>query len=477
MGSFRTALFNWLFARKHGGTFILRIEDTDRQRSRDEFLNSQLADLEWMGLDWDEGPKVGGDYGPYFQMGRLHSYERFAGKLLKEGKAYHCYCTPGELKAQRAAAEADGGSAGYPGTCSNLTPEQVNRFKEEGRKPCLRFRSPGEGATVIDDMIKGEVTFDNQVIDDFVIVKSDGIPTYNFAVVIDDYTMGISHVIRGDEHMSNTPKQVMLFEALGIPQPRFCHIPIILNQDRTKLSKRKGAVHLLDYRNRGYVKDALFNFLALLGWSPKDNREIMSCEEIVEAFDVSGITKNPAVFDERKLEWMNGQYITRMPVETLMGYLKEYFHHKGTDTANRDDDWIKKAIGVYRDRMKTLEDFAVSLSYFFNPVKEYDPKGVKKAFKGEYLPDALENMAERIKAMETFDEESLETLLRGQAQEIGVSAGKLIQAVRVAATGVTATPPIFDVMVLVGRELLISRLLEGARFIRSRQKEQPSAVS
>ncbi len=466
VGSFRTALFNWLFARKNGGSFILRVEDTDQRRSRDEFLRSQLADLDWMGLDWDEGPGVGGDYGPYFQMGRLHTYQKFARRLQKEGKAYQCWCTPEELKAMR------GENSGYGGTCRDLTPEKAEKFAQEGRKPCLRFRTPESGFIVIDDMIKGEVSFDSGMIDDFVIVKSDGIPTYNFAVVIDDYTMGISHVIRGDEHMSNTPRQVMIYNALDLPLPRFCHIPVILGQDRVKLSKRRGAVHLLDYRDRGFVREALFNFMALLGWSPKDNREIMNSQEIVEAFSVEGITRNPAVFDEQKLVWMNSQYLSSLPVATLLIYLKEFFRNKGIDPDLRDDKWLARAIEVYRDRMKTLEDFFLSLSYFYQPVKEYDPKGIKKIFKGEYLPGALCELACRIGRAEAFDEETLESLVREYALELGISAGKLIQAVRLAVTGVTATPPIFDVMVLAGKDLLITRLETAAHFMRSQSAEQ-----
>ncbi len=468
VGSFRTALFNWLFARKTGGKFILRIEDTDRVRSKPEYLQSQLADLEWMGLNWDEGPGVGGDYGPYFQMERLSIYKEYAKKLMDEGKAYFCYCTAEELERERQEAKKEKKNFGYSGRCRHLSQAEREKFEKEGRRPCIRFMTPQEGVTVVKDLIKGEVSFENQLMDDFVIVKSDGIPTYNFAVVIDDYLMKITHVIRGDEHMSNAPKQIMIYDALGFEKPQFCHIPIILNKDRSKLSKRKGAVHLLDYKERGYLREALLNFLALLGWAPKDNREIFSKEELIEAFSLEGISKHPAIFDEEKLEWLNSKYIQSIPDEELIPLVKEFLEKMGINPNVKDVEWYKKAIPLYRERAKTLVEFAEKMVYYFKPVNSYDPKGVKRYFKKNlFLIDALKEMAKRIEKDEEYTPESLEKILREYAEEIGVKAGKLIHAVRLACTGTTATPPLFDVVSLIDKNEVINRLLKASDFIKN----------
>lgn len=466
VGSLRTALFNWLFAKKYNGSFILRIEDTDRERSTADFLHSQLADLEWMQLRWDEGPVIGGRKGPYFQSKRLHIYSRYAEKLVGEGKAYRCYCTPEELKAQREEAEKTGDYSNYGKKCRNLTPERVKELEAMGRKPCIKLLVTDEGQTVIQDAVKGEVSFDNEVIEDFVIMKSDGMPTYNFAVVIDDHLMGISHVIRGDEHMSNTPRQALLYEALDFPRPVFCHIPIILNPDRTKLSKRKGAVHLQEFREQGYLREALLNFIALLGWAPKDGREIMSAEELVEAFSLNGVTTHPAVFDQEKLTWMNGKYLNMLPLEEIIARLKPFLAKKGMNPGEKDDAWYLKAVDLYRKRMKTMEELADNLEYFFEEVDKYDPRGEKKHFKKDFILDALEELAKRYNQVSEFNEKNLEKILRNYARELGCSAGKLIHASRLACTGRTASPPIFDVMVLLGKDKLVKRLKKAAGYIR-----------
>jgi nondiscriminating glutamyl-tRNA synthetase len=472
VGSFRTALFNWLFAKKYGGKFILRIEDTDQTRSREEFLRSQLADLKWMGLHWDEGPDIGGDFAPYSQMQRLETYRTHAEKLLKEGKAYYCYCTPEELEKERTESARQGKEVSYSGKCRKLAPDEALSLAKEGRSPCLRFHIPFEGETVIDDLVKGRVVFENKYQEDFVIVKSDGVPTYNFAVVVDDHLMQISHVIRGDEHMSNTPRQAALYDAFGYEKPVFCHIPIILNPDKTKLSKRKGAVHLLEFRDKGYLREALLNFLALLGWAPKDNREIMSMEELVEAFSIEGITRHPAVFDENKLSWMNGQYISTLPVDEIIVRLKVFIEKTGVDPELKNIDWYRKAVNLYRERVKTMVEFAENLEYFFKEIDDYDPDGVKKHFKHPFLVEALPELAGRIECLESFAEENLETALRDYAGEINQSAGKLIHAVRLAISGKTVTPPIFDVMVLLGKPELVQRIRKTAGYIEKYQQSQ-----
>lgn len=472
VGSFRTALFNWLFARKNGGDFILRIEDTDRKRSSDEFLYSQLSDMKWMGLDWDEGPDKGGEFGPYFQMQRLDSYKEFSDQLLNEKKAYKCYCSPEELKEERERAEKEGTGIGYSGKCRNLTREEQVQLETEGKKPCIRFRVPDFGETKFNDYIKGNMSFDNKLLDDFVIMKSDGIPTYNYAVVIDDILMKITHVIRGDEHLSNTPKQVLIYEALGKETPGFVHIPIILNEDRTKLSKRKGAVHLLEYRDKGYLRESLLNFLALLGWAPKDDREILSAEELIDVFTLDGITKHPAIFDEKKLIWMNGQYISSLPPEELVERLKGILIKNGVNIDSHTDEWYREAILVYRTRMKTMIDFSDNLLYFFNEVEEYEEGGVKKRFKFDFLPDALNKIADLIEETADFSVENLEKIVREYSEKLGISAGKLIHAIRLAITGKQESPPVFDVMHLLGKDLLIMRLKKAAEFIAERFRSE-----
>ncbi|MCD4784197.1 MAG: glutamate--tRNA ligase [Candidatus Eremiobacteraeota bacterium] len=463
VGSFRTALFNWLFARKNNGKFILRIEDTDQKRSTKEFLESQLEDMKWMGLDWDEGPETVGCHSPYFQMQRLETYKKYADKLMSMDKVYLCYCTPDELKQAREETK----SAGYSGKCRNLTPQQVEKLKDEGRKPCIRFISPPRGETVFCDQIKGEVSFENNLLDDFVIMKSNGVPTYNFAAVVDDHLMEITHVIRGDEHLSNTPRQVLLYQAMEFEPPRFVHIPIILNEDRTKLSKRKGAVHLLEFEQKGFLKEAMLNFMSLLGWAPKDDREILSKNELIESFSLDGITKHPAVFDYKKLEWINGQYITSLPTKTIVERLKPFIEEAGADPGEKDFTWYVEAISVYGNRVKTLVELADSLLCFFRDIDEYDPKGVKKHFKHDYIISALYELEKRTSEDEEFSVESLEKIIRDYSEELGVSAGKLIQPVRLAITGTTASPPIFDVMKLAGKELLVDRLHKAAKFVES----------
>jgi len=316
VGGARTALFNWLFARHHGGAFILRIEDTDRVRSTEESVGGILSSMRWLGLDWDEGPGVGGQYEPYFQMQRLPFYRAVTEQLLERGKAYNCYCTPRELEERRKAALAAGESPGYDRRCRHLTSKEKAAFEASGRRPAIRFAMPLEGETVVDDLIRGQVRFANQQLDDLVIMKADDTPTYNFAVVVDDMLMQITHVIRADEHLSNTPRQIRIYEALSYPLPKFAHVSMILGEDRTKLSKRHGATSLSDYRDAGYIPEAMFNFLALLGWAYDDKTEIMSREEIIERFTLEKVNPAPAVFG-LGCGYGNGDVIRHIPALEL----------------------------------------------------------------------------------------------------------------------------------------------------------------
>ncbi|MCE1249017.1 MAG: glutamate--tRNA ligase [Firmicutes bacterium] len=465
VGSFRTALFNWLFAGKNNGSFILRIEDTDRKRSKDEFLQSQMADMKWMGLNWDEGPGVEGKHSPYFQTQRLETYSQHAQKLVEENKAYYCFCKSDDSGSEKESGEDNEKQGKQTCSCKNLTKDQVNELKTQGNQACIRFATPSEGEALVRDLIKGDVPFDISLIENFVILKSDGIPTYNFAVIVDDHLMEITHVIRGDEHLSNTPRQVLLYNAFGYEPPVFAHIPIILNEDRTKLSKRHGAVHLLEFRDRGYVKEALLNFMALLGWAPKDNREILTMEELVEAFSLDGVPKHPAVFDEKKLLWMNSQYIMTLPPEIIAERLAPFIEKLGFNPSVKDADWYITSVILYRERAKTLVELAENLACFFQETVEYDPAGVKKHFKPEILRSAMPELIKRVTETDSFTIENLEAVVRQYAEELGISAGKLIHPIRLAITGKTASPPVFDVMVLAGKEMLKSRLQAAQSFI------------
>ncbi|MFY9204018.1 MAG: glutamate--tRNA ligase, partial [Limnochordia bacterium] len=317
VGGARTALFNYLYAKHHHGVFVLRIEDTDLARSTEASTRAILDSMAYLGLDWDEGPEKGGDYGPYFQSQRLELYKEYAEKLLSMGRAYECYCTPEELDQIRQEAAAQGRDPKYDGRCRNLTDTQRREFVRQGRKPVIRFKADFEGTTLVDDLIRGQVIFDNNQLDDFVIIKSDGMPTYNFAVVIDDALMRITHVIRGEDHLSNTPKQIQIYQALGFAVPQFAHIPMILGPDRTRLSKRHGATSVGQFQEEGYLAEAMVNYLALLGWAYDDSQTIFSKTELIEKFSLSKVSKNPAVFDLAKLQWMNGVYIRELSLDEL----------------------------------------------------------------------------------------------------------------------------------------------------------------
>jgi glutamyl-tRNA synthetase len=471
IGSARTALFNWLFARHHGGTFVLRIEDTDRQRSSDEYLESILGDLRWIGLDWDEGPGIGGAYGPYRQMERLDIYGEYARRLLESGRAYPCYCTPGELAAGREEAQKSGLQAGYDGRCRKLSPRERERLESEGRKPALRFRVI-PGRTAIDDVIRGKVEFDNSLIEDFIIMKSDGIPVYNFAATVDDSLMKITHILRGEEHLSNTPRQVMLYEALGLETPRFAHMTIILNEDRTKLSKREGATNLDDFRRRGFLPEALVNFLALLGWAPAADRELVSLEEIVREFKLEDVSAHSAIFNEQKLDWINSQYIKALSQGELARLSLPFFQGANLlpgEPSTADLSRLEKVSAIYGERLRTLAQFPADSAWAFRERVEYEPEAVEKHLKKDSVPGILSSLAERLSTIEPFREDSAEEALRGLATEMGLSAGKLIHPSRVALTGRSASPGIFEVMTVLGKDETVRRLKEAGKAIRRKE--------
>lgn len=461
VGGARTALFNWLFARHQGGTFVLRIEDTDQFRSSEESVGGILSSMRWLGLDWDEGPGQGGEYEPYFQMQRLPFYRAVMEQLLERGKAYYCYCTPQELEERRKASLAAGKSPAYDRRCRNLSAEQRTSFEAEGRKPAVRFAMPLEGETVVSDLIRGEVRFANEHLDDLILMKADGSPTYNFAVVVDDMLMQISHVIRADEHLANTPRQVRIYEALGYPLPEFAHVSMILGEDRAKLSKRHGATSLSDYRDAGYLAEAMFNFLALLGWAYDDKTEIMTREQLIERFTLEKINPAPAVFSKEKLDWMNGLYIRQLPEDELATRLMPFLEKGGLEA---DMDTVRRLVPLIQERIKVLGDAVELVDFFFQEEIDYNPQLlIGKKMHAENSLAALRSVHHALDGVEAFDEEVLETTLRDLVQELGLKAGQLFGIIRVAVTGKTVAPPLFGTLNVLGRDRVLKRIQKAEK--------------
>lgn len=461
VGGARTALFNWLFARHHGGVFVLRIEDTDTERSTKESMECILESMRWLGLDWDEGPEVGGDYGPYLQSERGEYYQEAVEKLLRMGRAYKCYCTPEELDEMREKALAEGRAPKYDGRCRDLTPEECAKLEAMGRKPVIRFKTNMDGETVINDLIRGPVTFANEVLDDFVLVKSDGGPTYNFAVVVDDVAMGITHVIRGEDHLSNTPRQIQLYEALGYALPQFAHIPMILGPDRKRLSKRHGATSVMEYEGAGYLPEAFVNYLALLGWAYDDHTELFTREELIAKFTLDKVSKNPAVFDNKKLLWMNGVYLRDLPLEDLVKRGVPWMQRSGYLPEELDDklrDKVSKVFAAVQTRVRTLEELVNASYYFFTDAPQYDQSMVQKFLVKEYVPDMLKQLLERLLPLEPFTEETIEKVFASLQQELDIGLGKLIQPVRVAVTGTNVSPGMYEVLALLGKAKTCERI-------------------
>jgi glutamyl-tRNA synthetase len=454
VGGARTALFNWLYARHAGGVFLLRIEDTDRSRSTDDSIRQILEAMAWLGLEWDaEGPEDDGTQRGYFrQTSRLETYRAHADRLLAEGRAYRCYCAPEELEARRQAAQARGETFRYDGRCRPVAPRP-------GVPAALRLRIPDEGATVVSDLIHGEVTFDHATLDDFILVRSDGTPTYNFTVVVDDVTMKISHVIRGNDHLSNTPKQVLCYQALGYPPPVFAHIPMILGADRSRLSKRHGAASVLAFRDEGFVPEALVNYLARLGWAHGD-QEVFTREELVRLFDVRQVGATAAVFDRTKLEWLNGHWLRSLDPAELARRWRGFLLASGT-TVDRETAWVAAAAASLRERARTLADLAQQGRFYFEA-----PATLDREAAGKLLTDAtwtrLDHLARRLRGLEAWEPAALEGVFRQLAAELGVKLVDLAQPVRLLLTGRTASPPLFDMMALLGRDDTLRRL--GRRF-------------
>ena len=468
IGGARTALFNLLFARHNNGTFVLRIEDTDTERSTEESAAQIIRSLKWLGIEWDEGPEKGGDFGPYFQSQRLELYRREVERLLAEGKAYRCYCTPEELAERREAALKAGKAPRYDGTCRNLTPEQIAKFEAEGRKYTIRLKMPEEGQTEVNDLIRGRVVFENSVLDDLIIVKSNGIPTYNFACVVDDNAMQITHIIRAEEHLSNTPKQIQVYKALGYDIPQFAHVPMILAPDRSKLSKRHGATSVEEFRDQGYLAQAIINYLTLLGWSPEGTEEIFGMEKAINEFTLERVNKTAAIYDVKKLTWINGHYMRELDSGFVTEQTVPFMVKRGIITeqeAEEKFDYIKRIVEISRDRAKTLDELAESIAFFFQDVTEYEEKGVRKHFAKENAAQLLTQGADALEKLEDFTLENTETTFRNITEAMGLKAAELIHPTRLAITGRTVGPGLFDIIVLLGREKTVERMRKAAKWI------------
>jgi glutamyl-tRNA synthetase len=447
LGGARTALFNWLFARNRGGKFILRIEDTDVERSTEASVKAILDAMQWLELGWDEGP--------YYQTSRLDIYREYARKLQISGHAYWCECTAEELEVRRTRAMAEGRKPKYDGACRS-------KGLGEGPHRVLRFRTPETGTTVLKDIIKGPIEFDNSELDDLVILKSDGIPTYNFAVVIDDITMGITHVIRGDDHVNNTPRQILIYRALGAQLPEFGHVPMIHGEDRSPLSKRHGATSVMEYEKMGFLPEALLNCLVRLGWSHGD-QEIFSRDELVEKFSLETVGKSPSIFTLEKLLWLNAHYIKEKRAEDLLPLLKPFVAERHYPA--KSDAFLTAALHTLQTRAHTLVEMAEAMGFYMVDAIEFEPEAAAK-FLTKEMEDVFSQLIAKLSALDKFDEASLEPVFRNTAEELKVKLGKIAQPVRVALTGGTKSPGLFEIMEVLGKDAVVERLQRGLAYIR-----------
>ena len=467
VGGARTALFNWLFARRQGGIFVLRIEDTDLERSSRDMVEGILDGLRWLGLDWDEGPAIGGEHGPYFQSERIDRHRAMAEQLVAHGHAYYCYCTADTLKAKRDAAEQAGSAWRYDRTCCALTPGDIAARDRDKIPRVVRFRVP-DGPTRFDDLVHGPIEFDGANIEDFVLLRSDGQPTYQLSVVSDDVEMKITHVVRGDDHISNTPKQILLYRAVGADEPKFAHVPLILGPDKKRLSKRHGATSVTEYARQGYLPEAMFNFLSLLGWSPGNDQELFTRDALVSAFALEGISGGNAVFNPEKLDWFNQQHITRLAPDELAVRVKPWLETAGLwrdDYLGDRHAWFFAVLELLRPRAKRLGDFAAQGALFFSDAIAYDAAAVDKHLRVPEMDAHLAAIDTALAALETVDPASTEAVLRAIADARGLKAGVLIHAVRVAVTGKTVSPGLFDVLALMGRDRVRARLAAARRLL------------
>ncbi len=457
VGNARTALFNFLFARHNGGTFVLRIEDTDVERHSEEAVQAIYSSLRWMGLNWDEGPDVGGKYGPYRQSERLEIYSEYVEKLKDRGLVYECYCTPEELEIMRKEQLSKGEPPRYTGKCRNLTEEEKEKFKQEGRKPVLRFKVPENETISWKDIIKGDISINsNQIGGDFVVVRANGLPIYNFVVVIDDALMEISHVIRGEDHISNTPKQLLLYRAFGFKIPEFAHMPMILGEDRSKLSKRHGSTNVEEFREKGYLPEAFVNFLSLLGWYPKDGKEILSIEELINRFELKDVGTSPAIFNVEKLNWMNQVYIRNYPIEKLTELIIPYLKRAGLSPENYSKDWLGKVVEITRDYLTVLSDAPKYMEVFLKDDFEFKKEALD-FLTVDHLK-VIKAFYEKVKDVNNLSAERFKETVKEVGKELGVKGKNLFMPIRIALTGDVKGVELDQLVSVLGKDRVMKRL-------------------
>lgn len=463
IGGARSALFNYLLAKKTGGDFILRIEDTDLERSSAASEENIKQSLQWLGIDWNEGIDVGGPFGPYRQTERLDIYQKYVDQLLEKGHAYRCYCTEEEIAAEREMLMKKGELPRYLGKCRCLTPEQEKEYIKQGRKPVIRFRVPEDEIILIEDLVRGNVTFESNGIGDFVIIKSDGIPTYNFAVVIDDSTMNITHVIRGEEHLSNTPRQVLIYQALGLKPPKFAHISLILGKDRSKMSKRHGSTSVVNYQDAGFLPEALVNYLALLGWSPDKEEEIFSMEQLIEEFSLDRVAKNPAVFDMDKLNWLNGYYIKESPVEKITDLAIPYLQKDnliGEEVSDEEYRWLLQVVGAIKHKVVSISEIPAYVRVFFPFEVKVEDEEAKAILAGEQVPKVAQALLSKLEQSEELSPVNVKKMLKEITKELKLGGKLVYMPLRIALTGEMHGPELHDLIAYIGLEEVRNRLAQ-----------------
>ncbi len=463
VGGGRSALYNWLFARRHGGTLILRSDDTDVARSTEEFAEDILAGMRWLGLDWDEGIEVGGPHGSYRQSERLDRYREVADALLDSGDAYACFCTPGELDERRSAAMAAGRPPGYDGRCRTIDPEDAAGRRRDGETASIRLAVPRPGATVVHDLVRGEVTFEHESIDDFVIVRSSGMPTYHLASSVDDVDYGITHVVRGEDLLPSTPKHMLIGRAMGAPDPIYAHLSLLHGPDGRKLSKRHGDTALKAYREAGILADAMVNYLALLGWSPGEDETIVARSDMIDRFDLGDVSKNPAIFDTQKLEWMNGVYLRELSAadfsEVALPFVVRFL---GRELDDDEAAAFAEIAPLVQERTKRLDEVGSQVRFLYVDRVEFDEASWQKVMTKPDAGAAVRTAAERLAGLDDWSIESIEAALRGMLDDLELSARKGLQPLRVALTGSQVSPPLFESMAVLGRDRTLQRIEAAA---------------
>lgn len=466
IGGARSALFNYLFAKGRDGDLVLRIEDTDQERSNAESEENILSSLKWLGITWDEGPDKGGPYGPYRQTERLSIYQEFTERLFAEGKVYHCFCTEEELEEERKDFFDKGEIPRYSGKCRHLTEEEKSVCLEQGRVPTVRFHVPQNQDVLIRDLVRGDVVFESNGIGDFVIVKSDGFPTYNYAVVIDDSLMEISHVIRAEEHLSNTPRQILLYQALGFEEPLFAHVSLILGTDRTKMSKRHGATSVVQYRELGYLPDAIVNFLALLGWSPVGEEEVFSMPELVQQFSLERVAKNPAVFDMDKLKWLNGLYIRNKPSEYVGEMVLPFLQkagHISQSLSHEERAWLELLVVGLQDHLTTLGDIVNYVSNFVGEEVSLEKEEALLVLREETYPEVARTFRTKLNEMPELSPVDIKGMLKSITKELKLGGKQVFMPLRIAITGQMHGPDLHYIIPILGREITLKRMEHTAR--------------